>query len=379
MRNMNNPFRYGGIVGPEAFCNREREMAELKRSLANAEHLFLYAERRMGKTSLIRRVLSTLSTRTYLPVYIDLWPTDGTTMFVTAMAKALTEAAATRTEKLLETSRRFFQHLSPSLTLDDSGTPALNFGMTRVEAKGPQLEEVLNAPLRIAEERGRKVVIVFDEFQRLLEYDDDRVERTLRSKVQTHTGVGYLFLGSRKHLIQQMFLDQNRPLYRSAGHYPLGPIGTDHWKPFVRERFELAKKHISDTLIESLCAMTEGHPFYTQHVAHALWELTEREEEVTEEKLRNALDLLLQRESYAYTLLWESLTKNHQRFLRGLATEKSGASPFSSEFVHRHGVRTASNAQRAAESLISRDIIDRDNGTFIITDRFFRLWIERMG
>ncbi|MBI4026209.1 MAG: hypothetical protein HY360_14575 [Verrucomicrobia bacterium] len=90
-----------------------------------------------------------------------------------------------------------------------------------------------------------------------------------------------------------------------------------------------------------------------------------------------AVRLLLERESYAYTTLWESLTAHQQRFLGGVALEPMGVKPFAADFVQRHGLRSASNAQRAAAGLLGKDIIDRDNGSFVITDRFFRIWIAR--
>ena len=100
---MINPFQYGGVVRADAFCNREQELADLMRAVENAERLFVYAERRLGKTSLVKRMFNQLPKDTYLPVYVDLWSTDGTDRFVTTLAKALTEATSTRVEKLLET------------------------------------------------------------------------------------------------------------------------------------------------------------------------------------------------------------------------------------------------------------------------------------
>jgi hypothetical protein len=89
------------------------------------------------------------------------------------------------------------------------------------------------------------------------------------------------------------------------------------------------------------------------------------------------VSVLLGRESYAYTTLWESLTLNHRRFLRGLATASGDVQPFSADFLGHAGLQAASTAQRASEAILSRDVIERENGSFVITDRFFRLWIRR--
>jgi uncharacterized protein len=99
---------------------------------------------------------------------------------------------------------------------------------------------------------------------------------------------------------------------------------------------------------------------------------------VTEGLVKDALHLLLQRESYAYATLWESLARNQRKFLKGIAGEVAPVKPFAGEFVRRSGLGSASNAQRAVDSLLERDVIDRENGSFLITDRFFRLWVQRV-
>jgi hypothetical protein len=83
----------------------------------------------------------------------------------------------------------------------------------------------------LARRRDRRVAVIYDEIQRISAYGDDLVERMLRRHVQAHSEVAYFFLGSRKHLVRQMFMEERRPLYLSAGHYPLGPIATEHWIP----------------------------------------------------------------------------------------------------------------------------------------------------
>jgi hypothetical protein len=175
-----------------------------------------------------------------------------------------------------------------------------------------------------------------------------------------------------------MFLDQARPLYRSAMHYPIGPIATKHWQPFIAKRFRDAEKTFDKPLIADLCTRTQGHPFYTQHLCHVVWSMIETGGSVDEASLDDAVSELLRRESHAYMTLWESLTKNEQRFLRGLAASETPPKPFSSDFTRRHGLRSASNAQRASESLVASDVIEREDSSYVINDRFLRLWINQM-
>ena len=118
---MRNPFEYGGVVSGEAFCNRRKELADLLRAIENAEKLFVLSERRYGKTSLIRTALGKLPRKKFISAYVDLWPTDSEATFVAAVAKAITESMSSSTDKLIETAKRFFGSLSPSITMDEDG------------------------------------------------------------------------------------------------------------------------------------------------------------------------------------------------------------------------------------------------------------------
>jgi oligoribonuclease (3'-5' exoribonuclease) len=376
---MENPFTYGGVVGNGAFCNRIQELADLQQMMISAGRCFVYAERRMGKTSLIQQALRKLPSRQCLPVYIDLWPTDGSASFIAATARALTLAAETKAGRLLDLAKSLFGRLRPSVTVDGTGQPTVEFGVDTTTASQPDLIQVLAAPQEIARRTKKKVVVVFDEFQQITHYDSDLTERQLRSSIQHQENVAYLFLGSRKHLLQNMFLDQSRPLYRAAAHYPLGPIATAHWQPFIASRFRKAKKRISQQCIARICEQTQGHPFYTQHLCHVLWSIVEPDGAVDEASIDRAVSELLRRESHAYVTLWETLTKNEQRLLRGLAASDVPPKPFSSEFTRRYGLRSASNSQRAVQSLLQKDIIDREDASYTIVDRFLRLWLREFG
>jgi len=372
-----NPFQYGGVVSGTAFCNRKQEQKDLLQAIANCEKLFIYSERRFGKTSLIKQVIKRLSKKDYIASYIDLWTTDCVDSFITTVAKALTESLGSTADRLLRTAKALFGGLAPGVTINEEGKPVVTFGVRQLTEKKPELEEVLNAPEKIAGREKKKVVVVFDEFQQILEYGTDMIERRLRSIIQHHKNVCYIFMGSRKHLIRGMFLDGSRPLYRSAGHYPLEAIKEKHWHYFIRERFEHTGKIISHESIDNICRLTGGLPFYTQHLCHILWERCESGEEAKPDSIMYALDILLQRESYAYTELWESFKLNQRRFLKGLASEQPGVHPFSSEFIANNRLKSPSNAQRASKALLERYIIDRENGSFLIIDRFFRIWINQ--
>ena len=375
---MTNPFEYGTAVTGAAFCNRKKEIEDLRRSMDSAERLFVFSERRMGKTSLIKTLCRILDPKKYLVVYVDLFPTESEESFATTTAKALTTALESRTDRVLAVAKHLFSRLIPALTLNEEGKPQLVFGASRTFEATESLEEVLRAPEKIAREISRRVIVVFDEFQRIADYDvGQRVERLVRSVIQNQPAVGYIFLGSRKHLIRDMFSNESRPLYRSAGHYPLSAIDSSHWRPFIRDKFAQSGKEVSPKVVDAICAYTEGHPSYTQQLCHAIWGIVEEGQAVTIEVVERGVQLLLQRESYAYSILWESLTANQRRLLMALAQEKNSVGAFSSAFATKYALGSLSSIQRSVKGLEERDVIERDSKGYFIIDRFFKIWLHR--
>ncbi|MGH9376924.1 MAG: ATP-binding protein, partial [Terriglobia bacterium] len=146
---MHNPFHYGGMVSGPAFCNRVRELAELRQATESGEKLFIYSERRMGKTSLVMHALRNLPKKDYAAAYVDLWPTDGEASFVAATAKGISESLSGTAEQLLKTAKEFFGYLAPSVTLDEEGKPRLSFGVKREPPTAPGLDQVLAAPMAL--------------------------------------------------------------------------------------------------------------------------------------------------------------------------------------------------------------------------------------
>jgi hypothetical protein len=157
---MKNPFQYGGIVEGPAFCNRKKELADISAAAESGEKLFLYSERRLGKTSLVHTALRQLPKGRYTSAYIDLWPTDGEPSFVATAARAIAESMSGTAAQLLEVAKQLFSRMTPSVTTDAEGRPKVTFGLNIAAQPRLEIEEVLAAPARIAERGKRRVVIV---------------------------------------------------------------------------------------------------------------------------------------------------------------------------------------------------------------------------
>jgi len=371
---MPNPFSYGGIVAGKQFCNRIKEMDDLFRAGLNGEKLFIHGERRIGKTSLLRKVMVQFSEKKVISVLINVWKCVDADDFVNVCASGFAEAEGTA--GIMKRIRKLFDGLSPAVTISDDGRPSLTFERSAGKLSSAQLENVLKASWKIADSnKDKRLVVIFDEFQQVRLLGDDRIERLLRSVVQERSDIAWFFCGSRAHLINQMFLDSSSPLFRSAGHYPIEAITNEHWIPFISEKFMSDGKNISKTVAKKLLDITSGHPFYTQLLCSALWDICESESAISDNMLQQALDVLLERENSTYHTLWNSLPEQSKRMLRAIAIENPLKSPYSGGVLRKLGFTSPSSAGRAIEYLTSHDLITRSStDEYTIIDRFLGMW-----
>ncbi|MCK4505784.1 MAG: ATP-binding protein [Candidatus Aegiribacteria sp.] len=374
---MPNPFSYGGIVAGKQFCNRIKEMNDLVRAGLNGEKLFIHGERRIGKTSLLRKVMTKFSEKKVISVLINVWKCVDATDFVNVCASGFAKAEGS--ESILKRVRKLFDGLYPAVTIGDDGKPSLTFERSAGKLSSGQLENVLKASWKIADSnRDKRLVVIFDEFQQVRLLGDDRIERLLRSVVQERSDISWFFCGSRAHLLKQMFLDSNSPLYRSAGHYPIEAIKDKHWIPFISGKFSSNGINIPSIVIKKLLDITSGHPFYTQMLCSSLWDICEPESTISDDMMEQALNTLLERENSTYHTLWDSLPEQSKRMLRAIAFENPLKSPYSGEVIGNYGFTSPSSAGRAIEYLTFHDLIIKSRGGGYITiDRFLGMWCRK--
>ncbi len=374
---MLNPFLIDGAAGPDAFCDRLSEREELRERIERGERVLVVGDRYVGKTSLVRRVLTDLPDREWISVAIDLRGVVGRISFVDAAAGAFTQAAAADRVSLQEAVRSLFSDLSFAVRKTEAGLDRLRFEDPATEVSDATLQNVFHAPVRIMQRDRRRVVVFFDHIDRLADLADQVLFRALAEAVRVQSGVAFLFAAGRRRLGEKLFMENAGPLGGLAEPFEIGPIAYDHWIPFIRSRFFRARKIVEKETVSSLVALTGGHPRTVQRIAYALWELTAPDEIATERRLERAVDLMLLREAAVYRVLWESLSLNQQRLLRALALEPPGPSLFSASFIRTSHLGTASSVQRALQSLVDRDLVMLDAGAPRITDRFLGLWIQR--
>lgn len=374
---MKNPFVYGGEVSGNAFCNREREIQELIRDIQQGENIIIFSPRRYGKTSLIKRVLEIADQMDILTVYIDLYPATTKQKFVEIYARALAKSIKGKIETVYETLRGLLPRLVPKVILKGDEGPDFEFSYDKTADTLPLLDDLLVAVRKQAEKKGQKGLVVFDEFQEIANYEDDEIERKMRSIFQTHREISYVFMGSKKHLIFDLFSNPNRPFYKSGKHFPLGKIEKEVLVDFVSSKFREGKIEIAREMVSEIVDLCEAHPYYVQFLSHILWEEGEERAKIGREKLDTALQNLLKRESGSYVTLWDTLSQKQRQVMSALSQEEK-AKVFSSKFLQRYNLGAASSLQKTLKSLMEKDLIEKEDGFYVVADVFFKRWIRTL-
>lgn len=373
-----NPFSFDREASGEGFCNREKETEELLGDIRSCHNVIIFSQRRYGKTSLIKKVLDIAKLEGFLTVYVDLYHILSEEDFVIAYAKALARAMDEGSvEKFFQTLKTTFSSLRPKMTLDAEGKPEFTFGLEVGRDRVMDIEDVLESVKKYSEQKKKKAVVVFDEFQQIGQLDRaSRIEGVLRSHIQTHRNISYIFMGSKKHLIFDLFTDPTRPFYESAKMFPLGKIPSKELEIFVYDQFRSTGKRLLRQVATRLVETCESHPYYVQYVCHSLWEISSADSTITDEELNKAIGLTIRRTSPRYESVWELLPLRQRQALIALANLSPNDKLFSGAVVQKYNLSSAPTFRKALKGLVEKGLADRDQHEYSIIDIFFKKWIQ---
>ena len=378
-----NPFRFGDLVTGERFTDREEEIAGLEADLQAGQNVVVVSPRRFGKTSLLVRVTDRLRRSRVLVAWCDLDLCPTPERLAEHLARTIHRDLASPGERARERAVNVFRNLrvKPTITLDPHTGDAV-FGFSAEQAPrdiDSAVEDLLRLPGEIARDRGRRVVLVFDEFQGIVDIDPD-YPRLLRSVFQRQPEVAHVYAGSRRSLMHELFQERNQPLYRSAKHVALGPIPRDRFIPFLAERFAAGRVPAEPAALDRLLDITAGHPYATQQLAYFTWDLARARPRprARVETVDAALVRVVESEDNYYRLLWSDASANQKLVLEALAAEDPGRI-FARDYRARHRLPPATNLSRALGGLVEEELVGQTapRGPYRIEDPFLRAWLRR--
>ncbi len=370
---MENPFAYSNYVTGRSFCNRKKEISDLLKHIKTSQNVLLYSHRRIGKSSLIQQVFHQIreSSLKIGTLHIDLFGTISEKDFIIRVFQELKQLES-NFEKLVKNIGTSVKNIRLNINMDPmTGSPSISPSFAAIE--GNILLEQLMAVLERYSKK-RKLVVALDEFQEVADYAEEGFEKRLRSFIQRHTNICYIFSGSRQHLITDMFNSSSRAFYKMADSYPLAKINMEEYLPWIRDLFRDSKIVVPDDQLRDVISRFENHPMYIQNFLFHLWEDSSISE-LTPEVIHGIESEIVEKKAIEYTNLWETLTINQKKTLK-LILLKNGSDLYSADSLQSVSLRTGSMVTKALSSLIKKEIIVK-NGHYIIQDVVFNKWLHR--
>ena len=369
-----NPFSYGTIVRSPYFFNRHDECRRIVSTLSGGNNLVLFAPRRFGKTSLVLRALDELENENYTCIYFDFMPVYSRESFIESYSKALI-AGQSNLQLAIKAVSSFVKGIRPKLVFDQAGNPEFSIDFTENKINEKTLGEILDLPEHLASQ-GKRFIIVLDEFQEINKLNGENFEKLFRSKIQHHQNVNYLFLGSRTHLLNDMFNNKGRAFYNAAMLMQIGPLPQEETIDFLISRFASSGIQIGQPLSLLIIEQAGNIPYYIQLLAAEIWQyVINSTQKIDKELVIKCAEKIVDLKSDYYYELYDKQSSYQKKLLKALVI--SGENLFSSGYTKQFRLTAASTTQKALAGLIESGIVEKTEGRYFIADPFFKRFITR--
>ena len=367
----NNPFLISGYHSPEFFCDREQETAKILDALSNGRNVTLIAPRRMGKTGLIRHAFYHLKEQQpeIVTLYMDIFSTQSLGDFVRLFANTVLCKLDSAPQKALSRISQFIRSCRPVFTFDEiTGVPKVTIDVAPAEEENT-LKEIFDY-LASSEKR---CYIAIDEFQQITEYDEKGVEALLRSYIQFLPNVNFIFAGSRKHVMQEMFTSSKRPFYQSTQVVTIDAIDKEKYAQFAIEHFTKHNTELPIDVFDAIYDKYNGHTWYMQALLNRLYGYNRN---VDLELVAYATEQIIAEYSYSYADLLKSYTAGNVKLLKAIAQEGCVKEVLSGDFIAKYKLRAASSVSSSLKKLLNNELVYLTDQGYIIYDRFMGEWLS---
>ena len=366
-----NSFKYGCVVDGKWYCGRPFLEKELSRFIASGQNVVLMGERRMGKTSLLHETVRNMPGWRLL--YVDLLHIRTVEDFCRRILSAVRTFHGKTT--IFEKALRLLPRLRPVVNYDPvGGSFSYSFDVRAVDAP-EAVEEVVD--MLAAQARRKKVVIAFDEFQSVLDLPDCRqIVALLRGRIQFQSEIPYVFTGSVRHQMTDLFDSPDSAFYKSAISLCVGPIERVDFSRFLKNRFSAAKRRVEAGVLTDVLAEVDDVPGDAQELCEALCDATMENSVVRRQDIPAALQIVYAREGDKFEGYCSRLTSIQFRLLVALA-EHGGRNVQSGEFLQKSGISNAASVRRALSRIAELRYVYRYRDEWKFNSTFFKSWLRR--
>ena len=369
---VNNPFILYGYESEKYFCDRKAETQELKRLVTNGNHVALIAPRRIGKTGLIENLFHQKDIqRKFYTFLVDIYATKSIEEFVMAMGSSMLSSLRPKGVKVMQQFVNFLASLRTGVSFDAMGNPSWNVEVGDIHLPRTTLDEIFEY-INTAD---KPCLIAIDEFQTVADYHEGKTEALLRTYIQHCRNAQFIFSGSQRSMMGEIFLSPSRPFYQSTSMMNIGCIPLDKYTKFAQEHFKEADKIITENIIAETYNRFEGITWYVQRVMNEFFSLTPLHGVCDEDMLEIAIKNILRANEFTYQSLLFQLPLKQKELLMAIAKEGKAQSLTSSAFVKKYRLTSSSSVQSAIKGLLEKNFVTSNLGIYEVYDKFFALWL----
>ena len=369
MPEMENPFEYGKVATGRDFVDREKELDILHRETRSGKSVVLYSHRRMGKSSLLLE-LARRHQRESIFVYVDMYGITSKNHFLEIMAREISAASQGKMEKLSTAVSELIRGTRLRVVVTEEGAIGLELG--HKEVMSGEMTQIFDMPEAVAAHKGKRVVVMFDEFQELASMDGVAMIKRMRSRFQLHKNAVYIFAGSKRHLLAQIFDEEEGAFFKFARPLEIGPVPLPELERLLIEKFRSGGGRIGVEGVRRILDATSGHPYYTVQIAHELFDISKTPSSPSD--VDKAIETAIDHQSPAFSAIWDSVGSDLQkRFL--VAVAKEPGVNHGMDFIERYGLKTYSHLRRTEGLLKKKGLIDHGE----LVDPLFAMWLRRIG
>ena len=371
---MKKPFVYGELAENENFIDRFEDRKKLKTFLSNGVNVTLISPRRWGKSSLVKATMKELQSESQNTVacFIDAFRINNETEFYNALATAVVNAITSNFDKGLDIVKKYLQTFNASIRVKGK-IFEIELNLKHNEPS-KSIEELLNIPQILAEQKGIHIIICIDEFQKLADLPEwNRMEGILRSVWQHQQDVTYCLYGSKRHMLMDIFNNSNKPFYRFGQVLYLDKIATTYWVKYIVDTFKETGKEISEELATYICTKMENHSWYVQQLSFFVWADTDNV--ATKDIIDRQIQAVIDTNMPVFESETDALAPSQIAMLRAVV---AGVEHFNAtDIVRKYNLGAPQTITRNKKVLVEKDIIEKQSGKFVFVDPLYRLWFKK--
>ena len=370
---MNRLFPTGVPVLGKDLAGRDKEKKRVKQLLKSGQSVVLYGPRRIGKTSIGLTVLNELKSEGLFTGHADIFESATLSIF----SERIVETTLAN-KKLAHTIKSLKNGLSAAISKIEIKQVINQFEwILKFAEPDVKPDDLLSSALDFPEQFSKKynanMVMFIDEIGDIDKFNGGDFIKLMRSKLQLHTNVTYLFAGSHESVMENIFIKSSGPFYRFAQLSAIDTIEKESFKLFLKRKFRKAGFVIEEPVLHDLLEITGGHPYYTQLLCRELlFYALSQGKSIDKGGVECALEEAMHLEDLYFSKLWEELGKNSAQvnILQALVTNKSS--------LYHKDIKAKVNVTRTLSRLIKRGIVKKsEKGLYEFTDPLFRKFIER--